>query len=211
MIGGVADVEWLEGCVWIIELLLVFLMPAYFFFMVRETVPIDMTSCVSKIVDVRSDVLVDFLVMLARVVDAVPPSSPLEGLSIITQLIGETTSTRATIGSWHNGSANRAHRVGRSLILVDLIGLAVRRFKNGSDLDDLRCLQEPVELVGGHGQVGTWGLVDIMAVNMDKFVIKVSLEWAWPPFASRAIHCEQLRPAQWQPHLLGAAHGWHSC
>ena len=56
--------------------MLVFLTAAYFFFMARETVPVDMTSRVSEIVDVSSDVLVDFLVMLARVVDAVAPSSP---------------------------------------------------------------------------------------------------------------------------------------
>ena len=52
---------------------------------------IDMTSCVLEIVDVRSDVVVDFLVVLARVVDTVAPSSPLEGLSVITVLVDETT------------------------------------------------------------------------------------------------------------------------
>jgi len=56
--------------------LLVFLTVAYFFFMERETTLVDMTSCVSEIVDVRSNVLVDFLVVLVRVVDAVAPSSP---------------------------------------------------------------------------------------------------------------------------------------
>ena len=68
--------------------------------MVRETAPIDMMSCVPEIVDVRLNILVNFLVMLARVVDAVPPSSPLEGLSIIRLLIGEMASARAAIGSW---------------------------------------------------------------------------------------------------------------
>ena len=89
VIGGIASVKWLEGSIRIAEFLLVFLTPAYFF-MVRETVPVDMTSCVSEIVDVSSNVFVDFLIVLARVVDAVPPSSPLEGLSIVTMLIGET-------------------------------------------------------------------------------------------------------------------------
>ena len=56
----------------------------------------------------------------------------------------------------------------------------MRRFKHGNDLGDLRCLREPGKLVGGHGQVGAWGLVDVMAVNMDKFVIEVALELAWP-------------------------------
>ena len=51
-------------------------MPAYFLFMARETSPVDMTSRVSKIVDVRSDILVDFLIMLARVVDVVPLAPP---------------------------------------------------------------------------------------------------------------------------------------
>ena len=56
--------------------MLIFLMPAHFFFMARETAPVDMTSSVSEIVEVDSDVLVDLLVMLARVFDAVAPSSP---------------------------------------------------------------------------------------------------------------------------------------
>ena len=76
---------------------------------------------------------------------------------------------------------NPACRVGRSLILADLVDLAVRRFKHGGDLGDLWCLREPSELVGGHSQVGTWGLVDIMTIDMDEFVIEVAAEWAWPP------------------------------
>ena len=80
--------------------MLVFLTAAYFFFMAREMALIDMTSRVSEIVDVHSDILVDFLVKLAKVVDTVPPSSPLEGLSIIMILIDKTASARAAIGSW---------------------------------------------------------------------------------------------------------------
>ena len=79
MIYNVAGVEWLEGEVHITKLLLVFLTVAYFFFMAREMALVDMTSRVSEIVDVRSDVLVDFLVVLGRVVDAVAPSSPWRG------------------------------------------------------------------------------------------------------------------------------------
>ena len=56
--------------------MLVHLMAAYFFFVVREMALVDMRSRVSKIVDVRSDVLVDFLVMLARVVDTVALAPP---------------------------------------------------------------------------------------------------------------------------------------
>ena len=144
--------------------------------MVRETTPVEMTSRVSEIVDVRSDVLVDFLIVLVRVVDAVPPSSPLEGLSIITMLVGEMASAGAAIGSWRDRSANRARRVGRSLILADLVDLAVRRFKHGDDLGDFWRLLEPSELISGHGQVGPWGLVDIMAVDTDKFIVEVAAE-----------------------------------
>ena len=123
-----------------------------------------------------SGILVDFLVMLARVVDAVPPSSPLEGLSIITMLVGKMASAGAAIGSWHGGSVTRACRVGRSLILVDLINLAVRSFKHCGNLGNFWCLLEPSELISGHGQVGPWGLVDIMAVDTDKFIIEVAAE-----------------------------------
>ena len=75
-ICSIAGVKRLEGGIQITELLLIFLTPAYFLFMPRETAPIDMTSCISEVVDVCSDILIDFLVVLARVVDMVPPSSP---------------------------------------------------------------------------------------------------------------------------------------
>ena len=48
----------------------------------------------------HSDVLVDLLVVLAKVLDVVAPSSPLEGLSVIAVLVGEAT--WAAIGSWHS-------------------------------------------------------------------------------------------------------------
>ena len=76
MVGDIAGVKWLEGCIRITEFLLIFLTPAYFLLMPRETAPIDMTSCILEVVDVCSDILIDFLVKLARVVDMVPPSSP---------------------------------------------------------------------------------------------------------------------------------------
>ena len=56
--------------------MLVFLTLAYLFFMARETTPVDMMVRILEIVNVRSNILADFLVVLARVVDAVPPSSP---------------------------------------------------------------------------------------------------------------------------------------
>ena len=97
--------------------------------------------------------LIDFLVELARVVDTVPPSSPLEGLSIITMLVGETASAGAAIGSWRGGSAIQACRVGRSVILVDLIDLAVCSFEHCGNLGDFWRLFTPGELIGSHDQV----------------------------------------------------------
>ena len=75
-ICGIASVEWLEGCVWVPKLLLVLFTPAYFLFMATKTAPIDLTSRVLEVVEVRSDVLFDLLVVLMRVADVVPPSSP---------------------------------------------------------------------------------------------------------------------------------------
>ena len=95
-------------------------------------------------------------------------------------LVGETASAGAAIGSWRGGSVIRACRVGRSLILADLVDLAVYSFKHCGDLGDLWRLFEPSELIGGHDQVGAWGLVDVVAVNMDKLIVEVVLELAWP-------------------------------
>ena len=61
---------------------------------------VDTSSRVSKIDEVRSDVLVVLLVMLARVFEAVAPSSPLEGLSVVAMLVSEMT--WAVIRSWCN-------------------------------------------------------------------------------------------------------------
>ena len=77
MICGIDGVGWLEGCVRITKLLLVFLTLAYFLFMAGETAPVDLILHIPEVVEVRSDFLVDFLIVLVRVVDAVPPSSPL--------------------------------------------------------------------------------------------------------------------------------------
>ena len=64
-----------------------------------------------------------------------------------------------------------------SLTLADLIDLIVRLFNHGGDLGDLWCLREPGELVGGNCQIGAWSLVDVVAVNTDKLVVEVALEW----------------------------------
>ena len=70
--------------------MLVLLEVAYFF-MVTKAAFVNTSSCISKIVEVHSNVLVDLLVVLAKVFDAVAPSSPLEGLSVIVVLVGEMT------------------------------------------------------------------------------------------------------------------------
>ena len=67
------------------------------------------------------------------------------------------------------------------MILAELVDLAVRGFKHCGDLGDLKHLLEPSELISGHGQVGAWGLVDIVAIDTDEFVIKVAVKWTWPP------------------------------
>jgi len=68
-------------------------------FMATEAAFVDMSSCISEIVEVHPDVLVDLLVMLAVMFNAVAPSSALEGLPVIAVLVGEAT--WAAIGSWH--------------------------------------------------------------------------------------------------------------
>ena len=57
--------------------------------------------------------------------------------------------------------------------MADPINLAVHSFKHCGDLWHLF---EPSELVSGHGQVGAWGLVDIVAVDTDEFVVEVAAE-----------------------------------
>ena len=76
--------------------------------------------------------------------------------------------------------------------MADLVDLAVCRFKHGGDLNNLWCLWEPSEFIGGHDQVGAWGLVDVVAVNMDKFIIEVALEWAWPSLRVELIVASSL-------------------
>ena len=70
---------------------------AYFVFMVTKAAFVDMSSCISKIVEVHSDVLVDLLIALAVMFNAVAPRSTLEGLPVVVVLVGETT--LAAIGS----------------------------------------------------------------------------------------------------------------
>ena len=72
-------------------------MVAYFFFMATEATFVDTSSCISKIVEVHSDIQVDLLVVLAMMFNAVAPSSTWEGLPIIAVLVGEATWT--AIGS----------------------------------------------------------------------------------------------------------------
>ena len=71
--------------------MLVLLAAAYFVFMATEAAFVDMPPCISEIVEVHLDVLVDLLVVLAVRFGAVAPSSALEGLPIIAVLVGEAT------------------------------------------------------------------------------------------------------------------------
>ena len=75
---------------------------------------------------------------------------------------------------------------------MDLVDLAVCSFENCGDLGDFRRLLGPSELIGGHGQVGAWGLVDVVVVNTDKFVTEVALEWAWPSLRVELIVASSL-------------------
>ena len=77
--------------------MLVLLSAAYFVFMATKAAFINTSSCITEIVEVHSDVLVDLLVMLAVMFGAVAPSSALEGLSVVAVLVGEAT--WAVIGS----------------------------------------------------------------------------------------------------------------
>jgi len=63
---------------------------------------------------------------------------------------------------------------------VNLINLTVCRFKHGGDLGELGRLREASELIGGHCQIGTWSLEDIVAVNVEKFFIDVAVELEQP-------------------------------
>ena len=63
---------------------------------------------------------------------------------------------------------------------MDLVDLAVRRFKHGGDLGDFWRLWKSSELIGSHGQVGAWSFVDVVAVNMDEFIVEVAVELVWP-------------------------------
>ena len=75
---------------------------------------------------------------------------------------------------------------------MDLVDLAVHRFKHGGDLGDFWHLWKPGKLIGRHGQVDAWGLVDVVAINTDKFIIKVALELAWPSLRVELIVASSL-------------------
>ena len=60
---------------------------------------------------------------------------------------------------------------------MNLINLTVCRFKHGGDLGELGRLREADELIGGHGQVGAWSFVDVVAINVEKLIVEVALEW----------------------------------
>ena len=53
----------------------------------------------------------------------------------------------------------------------------MRRFEHSGDLGELGRLREAGELIGGHRQIGTWSLEDVVAVNTEKLFVEVALEW----------------------------------
>ena len=71
--------------------MLILLAAAYFVFMATEAAFVDASSCISKIVEVHLDVLVNLLVGLAVMFNAFAPSSALEGLPIVVVLVGKAT------------------------------------------------------------------------------------------------------------------------
>ena len=79
--------------------MLVLLAAAYIFFMATEATFVDTSLRIPEIIEVHSDVLVDLLVGLTVMFNAVAPSSALEGLPVIAVLVGEAT--WAAIRSWH--------------------------------------------------------------------------------------------------------------
>ena len=73
------------------------LLAMMYFFMVTKAAFVDTSSCISEIVEVHSDILVDLLVGLVVMFNAVAPSSALKGLPVVAVLVGEAT--WAAIGS----------------------------------------------------------------------------------------------------------------
>ena len=59
---------------------------------------------------------------------------------------------------------------------MNLINLTVCRFKHGGDLGELGRMREVSELIGGHCQIGTWSLEDVVAVNAEKFFVELAVE-----------------------------------
>ena len=78
--------------------MVVLLAATYFIFMVTEAAFVDTSSCISEIVEVHSDVLVDLMVVLVVMFSAVAPSFALEELPVVVVLVGEAT--LAMIGSY---------------------------------------------------------------------------------------------------------------
>ena len=71
--------------------MLILLTAAYFVFMATEAAFVDTPSCISEIVEVHPDILVDLLVVLAVMFGTVAPGSALEGLPIVAVLVDEAT------------------------------------------------------------------------------------------------------------------------
>ena len=90
--------------------------------------------------------------------------------------------------------ANHARRAQRSLILANLINLTVCHFKHGGDLGELGRLREASELIGGHCQIGAWSLEDVVAIDVEKFFVKVAVEREWSSLRVKPIIPSSLGP-----------------
>ena len=71
--------------------MLVLLAATHFVFMATKTTLLDTPSCISTIVEMHPDVLVDLLAVLVVIFGVIAPSSTLGGMPIIAVLVGEAT------------------------------------------------------------------------------------------------------------------------
>ena len=71
---------------------------------------------------------------------------------------------------------NRTHGTRRSLVLSDLIDLAVCHLKHSGDLGELGHLWEAGKLVSSQRQIGAYSFADVVVVNAEEIFIEVAME-----------------------------------
>lgn len=152
-----------------------------------ETTSVDVSASVAKVVNMPTDIpsgLVDLLVgvgigitwRLSMVIDKIAHVSPLEELSAVLTVVGETAPTRpiGSMGSWRGRSAIRAHGVRGCLIMANIIDLAMRCLYHCGDHGDLRRLWQSAELIGGDGEVSARSLIDLVVSNAHEFDVQIA-------------------------------------